>query len=71
MDLLIGVKSYQKASNELYLKNLLYPEQEVGKIYGHLKISSATSSLSDNFSIIPNVNEKFLLIVDPFNAKGK
>lgn len=35
VDILTGVKAYQKAANDLYLKSLLYPENNVTKIPGH------------------------------------
>ena len=71
VDILTGVKAYQKAANDLYLKSLLYPENNVAKIPGPLPISTATAAIRNNFSITPNINGKFLLIIVPFNSCGK
>lgn len=68
--LIYSVKNYQKAAKELYINSLLYPENIVAKIPGPLPISSATASIRNNFSITPNANGKFALIIDPFYETG-
>lgn len=71
MDLISSVKTYQSAAKELYINSLLYPEEIVAKIPGPLPVSSATASIRNNFSITPNSQGKFLLIIDPFQGTGK
>lgn len=71
MDMVASVKTYQNAARELYINSLLYPEECVAKIPGPLPISSATASIRSNFSITPNTQGKFLLIIDPFQGTGK
>jgi hypothetical protein len=71
MDIVASAKSYQQAAKELYLNSLLFPEEVVAKIPGPLPISSATASIRSNFSITPNTQGKFLLIIDPFQGTGK
>lgn len=61
--------NYQKAAKKLYISSLLYPEDIVAKIPGPLPVSSATASIRNNFSIMPNDSGKFALIIDPFYEK--
>ena len=62
--------NYQRAAKSLYVNSLLYPENNVAKIPGPLPISSATATLRHNFSITPNSQGKFLLVIDPFKKTG-
>ena len=71
MDAYNFARNYEIAAKELYTKSLLYPENYSAKIPGPLPISSATASLRDNFSITPNINGKFLLIIDIFSKTAK
>lgn len=70
MEITESVRNYRKAAKELYINSLLYPESTVAKIPGPLPISSATATIRDNFSITPNSQGKFLLVIDPFYASG-
>ena len=65
-----SAKYYQKAAKELYINSLLYPENIVAKIPGPLPVSTATATIRNNFSITPNQQGKFLLVIDPFYHKG-
>lgn len=69
-NLVLSVKNYQQAAKDLYINSLLYPETNVAKIPGPLPVSSATASIRSNFSITPNIQGKFLLVIDPFYHKG-
>lgn len=62
--------NYQKAAKNLYMSSLLYPEDIVAKVPSPLPVSSATASIRNNFSITPNNQGKFLLVIDPFYATG-
>ena len=59
-------RNYEIAAKDLYLQSLLFPENCTAKIPGPLLISSTTAALRDNFSITPNSQGKFLLVIDPF-----
>jgi len=65
-----NARNYEKAAKELYINSLLYPEDIVAKIPGPLPISSATATIRNNFSITPNNQGKFLLVIDPFYREG-
>jgi hypothetical protein len=67
---LYSIKNYKIAAKELYINSLLYPENIVAKIPSPLPISSATATIRNNFSITPNQQGKFSLIIDPFYQKG-
>lgn len=62
--------NYQKAAKKLYMSSLLNPEDIVAKIPSPLPVSSATASIRNNFSITPNNQGKFLLVIDPFYGTG-
>jgi len=68
--LVTSAKLYQKAAKELYINSLLYPENVVAKIPGPLPVSTATATIRNNFSITPNSQGKFLLVIDPFYEKA-
>lgn len=70
INLISSVKNYQKAAKDLYINSLLFPEDIVAKIPGPLPVSTATASIRNNFSITPNNQGKFLLVIDPFYATG-
>jgi len=67
---LTNAYNYQKAAKQLYMNSLLYPEEIVAKIPSPLPVSSATASIRNNFSITPNSQGKFLLVIDPFYGTG-
>ena len=71
MDFYNDVKKYEVAAKEIYTKSLLYPENYVAKVPGPLPISTATAAIRENFSITPNSQGKFLLIIDPFSNQIK
>ena len=71
MSIIENVRQYEIAAKDLYTRSLLSPENFIAKIPGPLPISTATASLRENFSITPNVQGKFLLILDPFSNIGK
>lgn len=68
--LVVSVRNYEEAAKSIYVNSLLYPERAVAKIPGPLPVSSATATIRDNFSITPNSQGKFLLVIDPFYNKG-
>lgn len=70
VDIVSSAKNYQKAAKDLYINSLIYPEDVVAKIPGPLPINSATASIRNNFSITPNNQGKFLLVIDPFYGTG-
>ena len=71
MSLLDNVRNYQVVAKDLYTRSLLSPENFIAKIPGPLPINSATASIRENFSITPNSQGKFLLVLDPFSNTGK
>lgn len=69
-EILNNVNLFKQASNDLYIESLMYPEKVGAKIPCPLPVSSATASIRYNFSITPNSNGKFCLVIDPFYCKG-
>jgi hypothetical protein len=68
--LVVSARNYEEAAKNIYVSSLLYPEKTVAKIPGPLPVSSATATIRNNFSITPNSQGKFLLVIDPFQSTG-
>ena len=65
------LKAYAKACQELYLQSILNPEYHLAKIPSRMPVESALGSLKYNFSITPNANGFFCLVIDPFYKYGQ
>jgi hypothetical protein len=65
------IKAYQKACQELYLQSIISPESHLAKIPSRMPVESALGSLKYNFSITPNANGFFCLVIDPYYYKGQ
>ena len=65
------LKIYQQAAKELYLRSLLNPETHLAKIPSRMPVESALGGLKYNFTITPNANGFFLLVIDPYYKKGQ
>ena len=65
------IKAYQMACQELYLQSILNPEAHLAKIPSRMPVESALGSLKYNFSVTPNANGFFCLVIDPYYYKGQ
>jgi len=63
------IKAYNEAANTLYLQSILNPECHLAKIPSRMPIESAMAGIKYNFTITPNENGMFCLIVDPYYQK--
>jgi len=60
------IKAYNEAANSLYLQSILNPECHLAKIPSRMPIESAMAGIKYNFTLTPNANGMFCLIVDPY-----
>ncbi len=60
------IKAYSTACQELYLQSLLNPEYHLAKIPSRMPVESALAGIKYNFTITPNANGYFCLIIDPY-----
>jgi hypothetical protein len=65
------LKAYSLACQELYLQSILNPESHLAKIPSRMPVESALGSLKYNFSITPNANGFFCLVIDPYYKYGQ
>ena len=62
--------AYKRAAKDLYVRSLIHPEVHSGKIPSRIPIDSACASIKSNFTITPNKDGMFALIIDPFYGVG-